>query len=108
MNDPRWDTLLGIAHSVHPKHTSVVFAAEREKDGIAIGCHECGWSTAVGNGQSIADLGHAWMLHLTAGIDALREERPMASGGIYAGPPIPLGDGCVIPKPGKRALTEEP
>ena len=32
-----------------------------------------------------------------AAIDALRE-KPLASGGIYAGPPIPLGDGCVIPK----------
>lgn len=35
-------------------------------------------------------------------IDALREEEPMASGGIYAGPSIPLGDGCVIPKSGSR------
>ena len=35
-------------------------------------------------------------------IDALREEEPMTSGGIYAGPSIPLGDGCVIPKSGSR------
>ena len=46
--------------------------------------------------------------HAIAAIDALRE-KPLASGGIYAGPPIPLGDGCVIPKSDAiDALREKP
>ena len=50
---------------------------------------------------------HAELTALAA-IDDLRVNQPMASGGIYAGLPIPLGDGCVIPKSGNTALREKP
>ena len=59
--------------------------------------HPLIWPTDVGAMQA-----------LDAAIDAL-QEKPLASGGIYAGPPIPLGDGCVIPKSDAiDALKEKP
>ena len=69
-----------------------------------------GWDDGYASGLDAAreainkipreDGGYCHVLHacdVEAAIDALRE-KPLASGGIYAGPPIPLGDGCVIPK----------
>ena len=79
-----------------------------------------GWDDGYASGldaarEAVGDLPHPMIdvececgaCAALAAIDALRE-KPLASGGIYAGPPIPLGDGCVIPKSDAiDALREE-